>query len=344
MDRFGDAPGGLKAGKLPPDLLARLLDRIECTDPRVLLGPAVGEDAAVIDFGPTSLIAKTDPITFATDLIGWYAVQVNANDVAACGGDPRWFMATVLLPEGASPDTAERIFDQLHDATKALGVALVGGHTEVTIDLSRPIVCGVMLGEVPAGRFIKSGGALPGDAIILTKGIAIEGTAVLAREMSSELAAAGMSREALQRAERYLFEPGISVVGEARLARSVPGIHAMHDLTEGGIATGLAELATASGVGLAIDAAAVKVLPEPAEICHRLGLDPWGLIASGALLISVAPERAEEVVGKLSKDGSDAVVIGRATVAGEGLKLIEDGSEKELPSFERDEAARALEG
>src|SRR3989337_4013021 len=131
----------MDVGKLPNDLLASLLSRVEPRDPRVIIGPGIGWDAAVIDTGgPRLLVAKTDPITFASDLIGWYAVHVNANDVACMGARPAWFLATVLLPEGAPLDLSEAVFGQVLEACDSLGVELVGGHTEFTYRLERPIV------------------------------------------------------------------------------------------------------------------------------------------------------------------------------------------------------------
>jgi len=143
-------------GKLPAEHLARLLARYTPSDPRVVLGPGIGRDAAVISFGDRYLIAKTDPITFATDEIGWYAVHVNANDVACTGATARWFLATLLLPEGhAPPSLVDDIFDQIASACDELGVALVGGHTEITHGLDRPIVVGCMLGEVTPEKLVR---------------------------------------------------------------------------------------------------------------------------------------------------------------------------------------------
>ena len=148
----------LELGKFPPRLLERLLGQIPATDPQVLVGPGIGEDAAVIAWGDRLLVAKSDPITFATDMAGWYAVQVNANDVACTGGIPKWFLATLLVPEGFSEAGAEELFRQILDACAALGISLVGGHSEVTWGIDRPIVLGSMLGEVEAGRLVRTGG------------------------------------------------------------------------------------------------------------------------------------------------------------------------------------------
>ena len=205
----------MQAGKLPLDLLTRLLDKIEVRDPRVVLGPRPGEDAALIDIGDRYLVAKTDPITFATDLIGWYMVQVNANDLAVMGATPRWLMATLLLSEGTSAEVAESIFDQILDACATLGITLVGGHTEVTYDLPRPVAVGALLGEVAKDKAVLSSGARVGDSIVLTKGIAVEGTSLVAREAADALEAAGVSRDTVDRARKMLFSPGISVVLDA---------------------------------------------------------------------------------------------------------------------------------
>jgi len=260
---------------LPGELLSRLLAKIHRDDPRVIVGPGVGEDAAFVDFGDTLLVAKTDPVTFATDLIGWYTVQVNANDIACCGAVPKWFLATALFPVGTTPVQVERVFDQLSDACDALGVTMIGGHSEMTLDLPRTIISGTMLGEVTKGDEVMTAGARPGDRVILTKGIAIEGTSLLARELRTQLVSAGVADDVIYRAANYLYEPGISVVPEARAAHATGGVTSMHDPTEGGLATALAEVATASGTGVAINKDAVPVLPEAAELCAALRVDPW---------------------------------------------------------------------
>ena len=338
----GGGNGGLPAGKLPPELLARLLAKIRRDDPRVIVGPGVGEDAALIDFGDKLLVAKSDPVTFATDLIGWYAVQVNANDVACCGADPKWFLATALLPVGISPAEVEGIFDQLSDACDALGVTMIGGHTEMTLGLPRPIISGTMLGEVAKGDEVTTAGARPGDRVILTKGIAIEGTSLLAREARPQLEAAGVAGDVIERAANFLHAPGISVVPEARAAHATGGVTSMHDPTEGGLATALAELATASGTGIAVDGDAVQILEECAELCDALGVDPWGLIASGALLITAGPESASEVIDAVTAIGVAANDIGEVRPPGDGLTLRTGGAESPLPTFARDELARIL--
>ena len=334
----------MQVGKFPPELLERLLDKVKLDDARVLLGPRVGEDAALIDYGETVLVAKTDPITFASELIGWYAVQVNANDVASAGATPRWFLATLLLPKGTAEKDAERVFDQILEACEALGVALVGGHSEVTGTVTQPIIVGCMLGEVPKGKLVTTGGALEGDRVVLTKGIALEGAALLAREATAALEQAGVGAATLSMAKELLFTPGISVVKDALTACAAASITSLHDPTEGGLATALREVAGAAGVGMDIEERSIPILPECSEICTSIGLSPLGLLASGALLITLPPQEMPQLLAALEEDGVPAFEIGIITAAREGVHLIRDGERVPLPKFDRDELARYLSG
>ncbi len=333
----------LPTGKLPNSLLQKFLDRIESSDDRVLLGPAIGEDVAVIQLdGQKLLMAKTDPVTFATDLIGWYVVNVNANDIATMGVKPRWFLATVLLPENSTEEQAESILEQVLQACAALGITLVGGHTEITHDLNRPIITGCMLGETSGPQLITTSGAKPGDDILLTKGIAIEGTAVLAREARQALFSAGATNDTVQKAAAYIFTPGISILREALIASDTVKVNAMHDPTEGGLATGLREIATAAGVGITLDEEKVPVLPECRDICDKLSLDPLGLLASGALIITVPSSETKNLLEALQNSGVPAAVIGKVVGAEAGLEMHTAGGRHELPCFPRDELARFL--
>lgn len=333
----------LPLGKLPPELLARLLGRIPTEDRRVIVGSRPGEDAAVIDAGDRYLIATTDPITFLADRIGWYAVHVNANDVAVMGGTPRWLLATVLLPASGDTTLVGSIHEQILAACAELEVSLVGGHTEVAAGLDRPIVIGTMLGEVAKERLITSSGARPGDRILVTRGIAVEGTAALAVAAVASLRAAGVEDGAIRRAAALLERPGISVVADARALCAAVRPHAMHDATEGGLATALRELADASGVGVRVDAARIPVLPETRVVCDALGLDPLGLLASGCLIAAVAPEEEQAALASLAAAGATAAIIGEAVPAGDGMRLTTPTGERPWPSFARDELARYLE-
>ncbi len=310
-------------------------------DERVVLGPQVGEDAAVIDFGDRYLVAKTDPITFVTNEIGWYLVQVNANDLATTGAVPRWLLVTLLLPEKkTTPQLVRMIVAQIDAACQDLHIAVVGGHTEITYGLDRPIAIGHMLGEVAKDRLVTTGGARIGDDLVLAKGIAIEGTSIIARVKSEELRQRGYAQDVIARAQNYLYDPGISIVHEARLAVESVAVHAMHDPTEGGLATGLHELAEAANVGVWLDQDAIPVWPECTSLCAEFGLNPLGTIASGALLIAVPHEQTSTLLSCYQKANVTCALIGRVTAASEGLKLKSGTSIIALPRFDQDEITK----
>jgi hydrogenase expression/formation protein HypE len=333
----------LPVGKLPPAVLQGLLRA--CRPPAssgVLIGPRYGEDAAVIDMGTKYLVAKTDPITFTEDRIGWYAVHINANDIATLGARARWFLATLLLPEGrTTADMARKIFLDVLSTCRELGIALCGGHTEVTSGLNRPIVVGQMLGEVEKSELIRKESQQPGDLVILTRGVAIEGTAILARTKGPELQKK-VGRAMVSRAKRWLVEPGISVVHDARLAVQSGVIHAMHDPTEGGLLSGLAEIALAGRVGLRVWKEKIPILPETLAFSRALHFDPLALIASGALLVVATPSSVPHLLLKYARQGIPATVIGEIRPRHEGILVIDNGRKTKLLIPKRDEFARLL--
>jgi hydrogenase expression/formation protein HypE len=335
--------GILAVGKLPMGLLQALLEQYGGRNERLVVGPRVGEDAAVLDMGERYLVVKSDPITFATEEIGWYVVHINANDLATMGATPRWLLLTLLLPEQQTTQAlVEAIFGQVSQACQMLGVVLCGGHTEITHGLDRPIAVGLMLGEVEKADLVCTSGAQAGDDVILTKGIAIEGTAVLAREVGERLSAQ-VGDEVVARGRRFLQEPGISVLRDAAIVRQVARPHAMHDPTEGGLATGLWEMAHASGKGIVVDLDQIHVFSETALFCQALGLDPLGLIASGALLVTAAPEDLSRMLEALAAAGIGASVIGQVV---EGPPLVQVRTARglhPLPTFDRDELARVFD-
>jgi len=324
--------------------LERLLHKLPSGDDRVRIGPRVGEDAAVIDMGDRYLVAKTDPITFATDRIGWYLVNINANDVACMGADPKWLLVTCLLPEhDTDAGRVESLFDDLSAACSELGITLCGGHTEITLGLDRPILVGQLLGEMAKERFVDKRDIRPGDRILLTKGIAVEGTCVIARERG-DLLRERVSEKVLEKARGFLQEPGISVVKDARVALEAagPAIHGMHDPTEGGLVQGVRELATRAGVGIRLEGERIPVLPETKALAGHFGIDPMGLLASGSLLIVVTPRGEGRVRDALEGAGISCVPIGRTCPVEQGLKWDRGGRETELPEFVSDELVKVF--
>jgi hydrogenase maturation factor len=334
----------LPAGKLPADLLADLLGDLPTQDPQLLLGPTIGADAAVIDFAAGSsklLVVKCDPITFATDEIGYYAVNVCANDLAVTGATPRFFMPTLLLPAGTTDaERARCIFHQIGDACRMLGVVVAGGHSEITHTVNQPIIAGAMLGEVTRGRQLSTRDCRPGDSVLMAGVAPVEGVSIIAREKRDELLARGWSLEIVEQAARFLHQPGISVLQPALAAAATGLVSAMHDPTEGGIATGLLELAMAARVGLEIDLDAIAVPDLARRLCAAFGLDPLGTIASGALLATAAPERAPRLLTLWQELGWPASVIGRATEKAGEIFSLHNGQRAPLARFAADEITK----
>lgn len=321
-------------GKVPPEVLEKIVfNLLGVEDERVIIKSGVGIDAAAIDFGENVLVASSDPITGAEKHIGFYAINVNANDVATFGAKPRWFLATILLPENADEELLREIMEDMHRSAEKLGISIVGGHTEVTIGLNRPIVIGTMLGEVKREKLVRSNGAKAGDVIILTKGAGIEGTAIIASEREEELKNV-FGDELVERAKRFLEK--ISVVKEALIAAEI-GVHAMHDPTEGGIANGFHEMADAAGLGFRVYHDKIPIAEETKKLCEYFNLDPLALISSGSLLIAAPKEKAEKIVNAIQKEGIEAAIVGEFLEDKNTKVLVKDGKETPLKRPETDE-------
>ena len=336
MDPLSPPPGAEEAlpeGKIDAAVLAGLLPGAVAARPDVLVGAALGEDAAVVTGAPR-MVLTGDPITLAGAAAGRYAVAVNCNDLVAMGAEPRYLTTTVLLPPGTTRGALERLFAELAAATDAAGVAWVGGHTEITGAVTRPVVAAAAVGVLD-GEPWSSARVRPGDAIVLTKWVALEGTTLLARERTDAAALLGDQHAA---AVGWLDEPGIGVVAEGRVLRAFT-VHAAHDPTEGGVAQGLHELASCSGVAIEVDAAALPVREPTRRLCRALRIDPLGLLASGALLFSAAPEHAARAVQALHKAGIPAAVIG-AAYGGSGVTIRSAAASRPLPRYAQDEITR----
>lgn len=327
---------------MPAPLLARLLTALPTQHPQLLLGPGIGEDAAVIDFrADRLLVVKSDPITFATDEIGYYAVNVCANDLAVTGATPRFYLPTVLLPEGAANvQMVESIFAQLAEGCQRLGIVVAGGHSEITAAVNQPVIAGTMIGEVERGHVVSSAGCQPGDLVLMAGVAPVEGISIIAREKRAELLSRGWSAQRLAAAANYLFQPGISVLHPALAAAGRGWVTAMHDPTEGGVATGLLELAVASHTGIEIDLDAIPIDDLAADLCAEYALDPLGTIASGALLATAAASNAESLLALWQEMGWPACVIGRILPASAGVRALRNGDQVDFPRFAADEIVK----
>jgi len=336
----------LKAGKLPSPVLERLLKKYT-SGPMgrgVVVGPGIGIDAAVIDFTGGYLLAKTDPVTLVADDAAFYAIHVNANDIAVMGGVPRWFLATILLPEDKTTGAdVELIFRDLKKACDSLCVCLCGGHTEISPSVNSPVIVGQMLGEVAVDGLITTAGARNGDSLILTEAIAIEGTSIIAKTLGPGLIQSNkFTKTFITRCANLLRRPGISVLKAARIASATGKVHAMHDPTEGGLSAAIHEMAIASGHGVIVENEAIPILPATEKLCRHYGIEAMGLIASGSLLISAAPEGAEDIIKTLTRAGIPAAAIGRIVDKTSGVQIRSHGVSRPLPLPGRDEITKIL--
>ncbi len=332
----------LPVGKLPYELLGSLLAGLESVDDSVVVGPGLGRDAAVIDLDGTLLVIKNDPITFVSQEAGVYLVHVNANDLSCLGAIPRWMLVTALLPEtGSTEALVSELFQQLKTTCAQLGISLIGGHTEITAGVSRPLLSGTLIGTAGPTGLLLPGQAQRGDRLLLARPAGIEGTALLAIERSSELAEA-YGDDFVARAKRLLHDPGISVVSIARLLLNTGSVTALHDPTEGGVANGVREIAAASGLGAVMDRNLVPLLEETATISQHFGIDPLGMLSSGTMLATISAADVDRVVERCNLEGIQTSIIGKLTSPSSGFHLIENNLSLELPIFQTDEVTRAL--
>ncbi|MBT3374408.1 MAG: hypothetical protein HN742_19740 [Lentisphaerae bacterium] len=329
----------LPVGKLPPDLLEGILERCSGESKDVVVPPRAGEDAAVLRMGRRLIAVGADPITFPTPKPGFFAVHINANDIAVTGAAPQFYLLTLLLPPGTSAAEVYSIVDGALEAGRQVGATLVGGHTEVTGAVTTPVVSICMFGQLLRPEPLATGNGKPGDAVIQVNPLGIEGTAILAYEHEARLVEE-LGRELVSRALAFAETPGLSVVEPALLAASRLPVHAMHDPTEGGIATGLRELAGASRTGVRIDAGELIIAAETEAVCNACGVDPLGMISSGCLLMSVPEKHAGGCAAMLEEAGFTARRIGSLTDQEGQCRVVgSNGDEWDLPEFSVDELA-----
>ncbi len=329
----------LKGGKLPQDYLDAFLGAFERQDASVLSWPGIGEDTAAVDIVPEEVLVLTsDPITFATDAISEYVVLVNANDLATSGATPRWLLTTLLFPLGTTPSMVRSIMTELVGVCSRCGITLCGGHTEITDAVNRPVINGMLAGTVSRERLLDKKQMRPGDHILLTKGVAVEGTAIIAREFEHRLIEQGVASAVIDRAKAMLDH--ISVLPEALIAADTHGVSALHDVTEGGLATALEEFSIAGNFGIRIQIEQILIYPETEVLCSALHIDPLGLIGSGSLLISCRPTASTELLLQLHDGGIQAAHIGTVMDQPPGITAKEGQHQREWPRFAVDEITR----
>jgi len=295
-----------------------VFSRIGVRDPDVLVGPSYGEDAAIIKVGERIMVVHSNPITGAIKSIGWLAVHIACNDIAVRGARPRWILPIIYLPFKAAEKDIDKITEQIDLAAKELGVMIVGGHTEYTYGLERVMIAMTAIGICQDNKYVITGGARPGDLVLMTKAAAIEGTSILASDFEKILKERGVPDKVIERCKEFIKE--ISVVKEALLLSKV-GVNSMHDPTEGGIIAGLAEIAYASKVLIKVWEEKIPIRRETRIVCEALEIDPLRLISSGVLIATIPFEIAEEGISLLKEHGIECNIIGEVK-EGEGLLVV----------------------
>ena len=327
-----------RTGKATAELFEQvILRRLGRRDPDVLVGPRHGVDVGVVRVADGVAMALTaDPVfivpAYGWERAAWFAVHILASDAATSGLPLRWMAVDLNLPPEISDADLTSLWDAFHRACDDLGIAVVTGHTARYDGCSWPMVGGaVCMASGPEDRFVTPTMARPGDRIVVTKGAAIEATALFAATFPDRLAA-GVGVDVVRAADALFGS--MTVVPEATVARGFglrdAGVTSMHDATEGGVLGGLTEVASASGVGMRIDLAAIPVPPAVRAVCDHVGIDPYISISEGTLLATVVPSRADAYVTALADAGIDAAVVGTVTEPSEGTVLVTPEGERPL--------------
>ncbi|AEH50269.1 AIR synthase family protein [Pseudothermotoga thermarum] len=312
----------MKLGKVSEKLLKEVIFKhTGFRRNEVVLHAEYGEDCAAIDLGQNLAVVTTDPITCADAKSGYLAVHVACNDLAACGAKPVAILTTILLPPELEEKDFVELMEQIDKACKKLQIEVVGGHTEVTDVVRKPLICTTAIGSVEKGRLVKSSNAKPGDWIVVTKHVALEGTAILAYDFE-EILSKKFSKDFIENCKKLLEQ--ISVVEEGLIASQL-NVSAMHDITEGGLIGALCEVAKASKVGFEVYQEKIPVLYETKAVCEFLDINPLKLISSGSMLICTF--EPDKLVETLEKHSIKATVIGK--IIEKGFYLV-DGVHKRI--------------
>ncbi len=329
----------LKTGKLDSDLLKELVfDKITYRSDDVRVRPGIGEDCAVVDFGEYDCVMSTDPITAAVGDIGRLSIHITCNDIASNGVQPLGIMLAVMLPEGTTEDDVEHIMGQAAETAGDLGVEVIGGHTEITPAVRQPVIVSTAIGKTLAGHSQSGNDMVPGDYIMVSKSIGLEGSGIIACDHGEKLRGV-LSDDELSRAAAFLDM--VSVVPEGVVAGTI-GTHGMHDITEGGVMGAVWEMCQISRMGAQIMEDEIPVEPETEKICEVFDIDPARLISSGSMLIVTAAEKKDEMLAAMEKAGIRCTVIGRVKEESFGVMKVKDGVISEIDPPYADEIYKVV--
>ncbi len=329
----------LKVGKLDNKLLSEaVINKIKCKRQEVLVHAGVGEDCAAIDFGKYECVMSTDPITASVKDIGRLCIHISANDIASNGIEPIGILLAVMLPEETTEADIIHIMEQAAEAAAECNIEIIGGHTEITKAVNRPVIVSTAVGRGLAKQSASATQIKPGDSIIMTKTAGIEGTGIIARDYENELAGI-LSQEEIAHAKGLLSE--VSVVKEGIIAGRI-GTHGMHDITEGGVLGAIWEMCSIAGQGARIDAEAIPIDEVTRKICKNYDINVLRLISSGSMLIIAAPDKKDEIIRELYKQGVRATEIGKIIPKEEGLCIFEAGKATKIDPPAADELYKVV--
>lgn len=327
-----------QSGKITSDIFEQVvLRRLGARDPEVLVGPRHGVDVGVLRVAPGRVMAITSDPVFIVPAYGWqraawFAVHILASDAATSGLPLRWMAVDLNLPPTIADHEILALWEAFSQTCADLGIAIVGGHTARYDGCNWPMAGGATCMAVGAeDSFVTPTMARPGDLVVVTKGAAIEATALFAATFPDRLAE-GVGARVVEAADALFGQ--MTVVPECRVASGFGlrhrGVTSMHDATEGGVLGGLTEVAAASGVGLRVDLDAIPVRPEVRAVCDHVGIDPYTSISEGTLIATVVAGRAKEFVSRLAAEGIDAAVIGEVLGRGADSVLVTAEGERAL--------------
>ena len=329
----------MEVGKLKNEVLGKIvLSELKEVREDILIRPGVGEDCAAIAFGDLACVLTTDPITGSVSNLGRLAVHVCLNDIASSGAEPVGIMLTLLCPENTTHAEIQGILREANETANAMGIEIVGGHTEITTAVNRTIVSATAIGKTAIKALVKTSGAKPGDLIYITKQAATEGTAIIAHDKESELSD-HMSKDDLEFAKSMI--DAISVVQEGTIAARA-GASAMHDATEGGILGAVHEVCEASGTGCRLDYDKINIHSVTKKICDFYKINPLKLISSGSMIICISSEAALNMERELKAanisyacigtitEGSDKIICFETPETGGHCEMIESPEADEL--------------
>lgn len=298
----------MEEGKIPVEILKKIIYKnLGTLRNDVLVHSGIGEDCSIIDFGEQVAVLSSDPITVSDNKSGYLSVIINCNDIASCGANPIGILSTILLPVGTSEDKLKKIVDEINNAAIDNGIEVLGGHTEVTKSVNKPLISTTVIGIAKKDEYVKTGGARIDDDVIITKDIGIEGTCIIAYNYA-DLLAKEFSYDFVKNSQSFIRD--ISVIKEGLIA-SQNGANSMHDITEGGLLGAAYEIAEASNVGITIFDEKIPIRKETKKICEYFNINPLKLISSGSMLITA--KSGEKIIEKLKKNKIKGTIIGKIT-------------------------------